>query len=167
MAPKTEMKSASASEFRELMGRFASGVTVVTAVDSEGNPAGMTASAVAAASLHPPLLLVCINHDDPFHAVITSAKTFAINVLADDQEAISRFFAGEAAERFEHVLYREGPEGLPLLGGVVAHILCERSDAVAAGDHTIFIGRVVGGTTFQQPPLLHYRSRYTTPDVGE
>ena len=161
------MNSASIAEFRELLGRFASGVTVVTATDRNGKPAGMTVSAVAAASLEPPLLLVCINHEDPFHAVISAAATFAINVLADDQEAISRFFADEAAERFRHVLYRQGPDGLPLLDGTIAHIICERSDAFSAGDHTIFLGRVTGGATFQQIPLLHFRGGYSTPATEE
>ncbi len=163
----TNLISVSTAEFRELMGRFASGVTVVTATDAGGQPAGMTASAVAAASLDPPLLLVCINHDDPFHEVISAASTFAINVLAGDQQAISQFFAGDAAERFCHILYRKGPDALPLLDGAVAHILCERTRAFPAGDHTIFLGRVTGGTTFQQIPLLHYRGRYSTPATDD
>ncbi len=163
MSDNAKAVSASSTQFRNLMGRFASGVTVVTATDTRGEPAGMTASAVAAASLDPPLLLVCVNHEDPFHDVMQTAPIFAVNVLAADQEAMSQFFAGDASERFDHVLYRRGPDGLPLLDGVVAHILCERVDELKAGDHTIFLGRVTGGAAFQQPPLLHYRGRYSTP----
>lgn len=157
------MTSTSPEHFRLLLGRFASGVTVATTLDECGVAAGMTATAVAAVSLEPPLLLVCVNHDDRFFEVLTQAAAFAINVLAHDQEALSRQFAGEAADRFRNVRYHEGPLGMPLLEGSLAHIVCDRWSAVPAGDHTVFIGRVVDGRVFDRPPLLHFRGDYTTP----
>jgi flavin reductase (DIM6/NTAB) family NADH-FMN oxidoreductase RutF len=167
MKETLSVDSVSSNEYRELMGRFATGVTVVTAVDAAGDPGGMTASAVSGVSLDPPLLLVCVNHDDPFHAALSQAPWFAINVLASDQEAMSRRFAGAYAARFSNAPYRKGPEGLPLLNGAVAHLLCERWQVIPAGDHTIFLGRVTGGSVFEQRPLLHYRGRYTSPTAPE
>lgn len=157
------MTSATANQFRLLLSGFATGVTVATAVDGAGRPHGMTASAVSAASLDPPLLLLCVDRAADFHPVLSQAERFALSVLASDQEHLSRRFAAEPAEdRFAGVPYRAGPDGLPLLEGAVAHIVCARWGAYQVGDHTIFIGQVTAGDVYQGKPLLHYRSRYTT-----
>ncbi len=157
-----ERPSASPEQFRELLAQFASGVTVATTLTESGQAVGMTATAVAAVSLEPPLLLVCVNHSDPFHEALENARMFAINILARDQQRLSQQFAGSAEARFRSVTCREGPGGLPLLDGAVAHIVCERWHRLAAGDHTVFLGRVVGGSTYDRAPLLHFRSGYTT-----
>jgi len=149
-------------QFRQLLGRFATGVTVVTALDPQGSPAGMTASSVSSVSLEPPLLLVCVGHQADFHPIISAAPRFAVNVLAADQEPLSRQFAAPDRNRFAGVTYRSGPQGVPLLNGVVAHLLCDRWGQQEAGDHTVFFGLVTGGETFDRPPLLYYRSRYTS-----
>jgi flavin reductase (DIM6/NTAB) family NADH-FMN oxidoreductase RutF len=154
--------AASPTQFRQLLGRFATGVTVVTALDPEGRPAGMTASAVSSVSLEPPLLLVCVGHQADFHPVIAAAPRFALNVLAADQEHLSRRFAASDTDRFAGVPCRSGPHGVPLLEGVVAHILCDRRSREEAGDHTVFIGLVTGGETFDRPPLLYFGSQYTS-----
>lgn len=156
------MRSTSPAQFRQLLGHFASGVTVATAVDRRGQASGMTATAVAAVSLEPPLLLLCVNHDDAFHADLSGAPTFVINVLAQDQEPLSRQFAGDAAARFQGVRYSRGPHKAPLLDGVVAHIVCEQWHSIPAGDHTVFIGRVVDGEVFRRAPLLHFRGVYAS-----
>lgn len=146
--------------FRALVGSFATGVTVLTAVDREGRPVGMTASAVSAVSLTPPLLLVCIDLNADCHDVVRAADRFALNVLAADQEPLSQRFADEIPDRFADVRYRAGPGGLPLLEGTVAHILCAPDREVTAGDHTIFIARVTGGQPHGGEPLLHFRGAY-------
>jgi flavin reductase (DIM6/NTAB) family NADH-FMN oxidoreductase RutF len=152
-----------AARFRTLLGRFATGVTVLTTrtPPPERRPHGMTASAVASVSLDPPLVAVCVDQRHDIHAAIEVARRFALNVLAAEQEALSRRFAGNDPDRFAGVAYHDGADGLPLLEGVVAHIECDRHDAVRAGDHTLFIGRVTGGETADRPPLLHYRGGYT------
>ncbi len=152
--------SATPSEFRRLMGSFTSGVSVITATDGQGGVAGMTATAVAAVSLDPPLVSVCVNHSDPLHAVMRRARSFAVNILAEDQVDISQQFAAESSLRFRDVRYTDGPHGVRLLENVVAHILCEPWKTMVAGDHTIFLGRVSGGATFDRQPLLHYQGRY-------
>jgi 3-hydroxy-9,10-secoandrosta-1,3,5(10)-triene-9,17-dione monooxygenase reductase component len=146
--------------FRTLMGSFASGVAVVTARDAAGAPAGMTASAVSSVSLEPPLLVVCVDRATDFHRSIEAAPRFALSVLAADQETLSRRFASEAADRFAGVGYTLDQYGLPLLDGVVAHIVCERWDARPAGDHTLFFGLVIGGAGFPRTPLVHFRGGY-------
>lgn len=152
----------SPAEYRQLLGRFATGVTVVTTLDGQRRPAGMTASALSAASLEPPLLLVCVSRTTDFHDVLRAADRFAVNVLARDQDELSQRFATDGIERFAGVRYTPGPAGVPLLDGVVAHIFCERGAFQEAGDHSMFLGRVTGGQVFDGAPLLHYRGQYTT-----
>ena len=146
--------------FRELLGRFATGVTILTTRAADGRPFGMTANAVASVSLEPPLVLVCVDRTRDMHDVLRDAPRFALSVLAADQEALSRRFAEDSADRFAGVPLVEGPHGLPLVRGAVAHLVCARRDAVAAGDHTIFIGLVIGGTPFDRPPLVYFRAAY-------
>ncbi|MBI2401292.1 MAG: flavin reductase family protein [Gemmatimonadetes bacterium] len=150
------------TQFRQLLGRFATGVTVVTALDPSGRPAGMTATALASVSLDPPLLLVCVGLQAEFHKAMSAAARFAVNVLAADQEHLSRQFAATGREHFAGVAHHAGPHGLPLLDGVVAHVFCDRWDRHEAGDHTVFFGLVTGGETFERPPLVYFRSQYTT-----
>lgn len=146
--------------FRQLMGRFATGVTVLTARDAAGQPVGMTANAVASASLEPPLVLVCVDQARDCHPVLERAAHFGLTVLAADQEPLSRRFAAETADRFDGIAVQEGAHGVPLLPGAVAHVVCARHAAVPAGDHTIFVGRVVAGTWSERPPLVYFRSAY-------
>lgn len=156
------MPSADAAEFRHLMGCFATGVTVVTTLDRDARPAGMTASAISSVSLDPPLLLVCVGHQAEFHRALSAATRFAVNILAADQEHLSRQFAATGGDHFDGVAYRLGPHGIPLLDGVVAHVWCDRWGEHQAGDHTVFVGLVTGGQAFGRPPLVYFRSRYTT-----
>ena len=136
---------ASAAQFRQLLSGFASGVTVATAVDHAGRPYGMTASAVSAVSLEPPLLLVCVDHAADFHAILSRAERFALSVLAADQEHLSVRFAADRPDRFSGVPHTVQADGLPLVDGAAAHITCRKWGAYEAGDHTIFIGQVSDG----------------------
>ncbi len=151
-------------QFRSLLSCFATGVTVATTVDANGRPWGMTASAVASVSLEPPLLLICVDREAKFHAAVDGAAGFALNVLAAHQEELSRTFASRLEDPFASADHRIGPDGFPLLAGVVAHIICSSWGTFEAGDHTVFFGRVSGGETFDGTPLIHYRSEYTTTD---
>jgi len=148
--------------YRELMARLPTGVTVATTIDQGGRPHGMTASAVASASLDPPLVLVCVDREADFHAAVLGARGFALSVLASDQERLSRRFADDRPDRFDGVAFWPGPGGLPLLDGAAAHVICDSRGAHDAGDHTVFFGLVTAGTTFDRLPLVHYRGGYTT-----
>ncbi|HKW41722.1 MAG TPA: flavin reductase family protein [Gemmatimonadales bacterium] len=155
------MPGADPALFRQLLGRFATGVTVVTARDAAGRPVGMTASSVASVSLHPPLVLVSVDQVNDMHPALKAAQRFILNVLAADQEVISRRFAAEHPNRFDGIRYRDSQHGLPVLDGVVASIECEKHGEAPGGDHTVFFGLVTGGSVYDRQPLLYYRGGYT------
>lgn len=146
--------------FRQMLGRFATGVTVLTVTAPDGRPHGMTASSLTSASLEPPLVLVCVDHAARMHPFITSADAFVVNVLAGDQEDLSRRFADPHDDRFDGVGYRTSASGLVLLDGALAHIECRRHTLYEAGDHTIVLGRVVGGDAREGGPLMYFRGGY-------
>lgn len=147
--------------FRSVLGRFASGVTVVTVVDPDGRDLGMTVSAFASVSLDPPLVSVCIDHAASMHGALLIAERFGVNILASEQEALSRRFAGvESVHRFEGIGYERGESGVVLLDDAVAHMECERVTQHEAGDHTLFIGQVERAIARDARPLLYYRGGY-------
>lgn len=147
--------------FRSVLGRFASGVTVVTARDAEGRDHGMTVSAFCSASLVPPLVLTCVDRAASMHDVLAYAGHFAVNILAADQEALSRRFSGrEEHLRFDGLGYTRGQTGAALLDDVLAHIECRRVDQHLVGDHTVFIGEVEAALAMPESPLLYYRGGY-------
>jgi flavin reductase (DIM6/NTAB) family NADH-FMN oxidoreductase RutF len=153
-------------EFRQLCGRFATGVTVVTTLDDAGRPAGMTANSFASVSLDPPLISVAVDKAASMYAAITAAQTFTVNILEAHQEALSRRFAAGLPDRFEGVGWHRGNDGQLVLDGVLAHLSCEKWQEFDAGDHTIVIGRVRFGTSAEHGrPLLYYRGGYTDPDA--
>lgn len=151
-----------ADQFRQLMGRFATGVSVVTVRGAGGRPMGMTASSLASVSLEPPLLLVAVDRQNDMHDALQRAPHFAINILTERQEALSRRFASTDPNRFDGVGYRESRHGVPLLDDVLAHIECEAHGAVPGGDHTVYFGLVMGGDVTERRPLIYFRSGYGT-----
>lgn len=142
------------------MGRFATGVTVLTVNDPRGRPLGMTASSLASVSLVPPLVSVCVSHEAELHDAMLAAPVFVVNILESGQETLSRRFADPHEDRFDGVGYHRSPEGLVLLDGALAHLECDHHANFPGGDHTIIIGRVIGGTTGEGRPLLYYRGGY-------
>lgn len=155
------MAGADPALFRQLLGRFATGVTVVTTRDPAGRPQGMTASSVASVSLHPPLVMVSVDQANDMHPALRAARRFVLNVLADDQEALSRRFAAEHPDRFEGIAYRDSTHGIPVIEGTVASIECEKQAEAPGGDHTVFFGLVTGGRVSDRRPLIYHQSRYT------
>ena len=148
------------AQFRELLGRFATGVTVLTVATSDGKPLGMTANSLASVSLQPPLISVCVDRAAEMHDAILRAPEFVVNVLSSPQETLARRFADQHEDRFEGIGYHLSPGGLILLDGALAHIECQWHAQYPGGDHTIVVGRVVGGATGDARPLLYYRGGY-------
>ena len=144
------------------MGRFATGVTVLTVNGPGDRPLGMTASSLASVSLVPPLVSVCVDHQAELHDSILASPVFVVNILESRQETLSRRFADAHEDRFDGIGYHRSPEGLVLLDGALAHIECDRFASYPGGDHTIIIGRVIGGSTGDGRPLLYYRGGYGT-----
>lgn len=160
------MTGVDAALFRHLLGRFATGVTVITTRHADGQPEGMTASSVASVSLEPPLLLVSVDRQNVMHEALAQASHFVVNILAADQEALSRRFAELEQNRFEGVGFHASRLGLPILDGVLAHIECVKDAVVPAGDHTVYVGLVTGGAVTDQRPLLYYRGGYADLSGG-
>ena len=149
------------ARFRSVLGRFASGVTVVTIRDRSGTDRGMTVSAFCSLSLSPPLVLVCIDKTAELHDTLAETPRFVVNILEAGQEAVSRRFAEHVGDRFDGIGYSRGVTGAPLINGALAHIECEMVASHTGGDHTIYIGEVVAAQATQDRPLLYYRGGYT------
>src|ERR1700742_4465896 len=150
----------SKDEFRSVMSRFASGVTVVTSKGEDDKPNGLTVSAFASLSLEPPLVLICIDKRASIHALLTAGRHFAVNVLNEDQEILSRHFASRDVERFSGIGYTDGVTGVPLLNDVLAAIECRIVDTYPGGDHTIVVGEVEHGGVKDGKPLAYFRGGY-------
>jgi flavin reductase (DIM6/NTAB) family NADH-FMN oxidoreductase RutF len=148
--------------FRAVLGRFASGVTIVTTQDADGRDQGMTVSAFSSLSLDPPLVLVCIDHGASLWPVLRTAPHFAINILASAQEALSRRFSSKEGDRFEGVGFSRGSSGVALLDDTLAAVECTVTSRVEQGDHTILIGTVDFGVARDLQPLLYYRGGYAS-----
>lgn len=147
--------------FRSVLGRFASGVTVVTVRDAGNHDCGMTVSAFCSVSLAPPLVLICIDKSASSHDALLAASHFAVNVLAASQEPISRRFSSVDDEtRFDGVGYTRGVSGAALIDDALAHIECRRVQHHSAGDHTVVIGEVEAAVAHSHRPLLYYRGGY-------
>lgn len=147
------------AEFRHVLGHFASGVTVVTARNGDIRR-GITVSSFCSLSLEPPLVLICIDHTTTSHELIRAAGSFAVNILAEDGEWLSRHFASRETDKFAAVRYRDGAGGAPLLIDALAHLECRVVDQFPGGDHTIFVGEVLRADAREGKPLLYYRSGY-------
>jgi flavin reductase (DIM6/NTAB) family NADH-FMN oxidoreductase RutF len=152
-----------ADEFRDAMGHFATGVTVVTSVGPDGNPVGTTANAVSALSLDPPLVLVCFSHTSHTLQAVRAHGAFAVNMLAAPQGHLSAAFARRGlAAAWDGVRHRRGPTGSPRLEGVLAALECTVEHFLPGGDHQIVVGRVREAETNGRDavPLVYWRGAY-------
>jgi flavin reductase ActVB len=149
--------------FRQTMSRYASGVTVVTAMDETGMPWGLTANAVSSVSLNPPLVLMCIDKKANTYEVVTKASFFAVNFLNGRQDELALLFATRGADKFAGIPYHVGVTGAPLLPDVsIAVIECRMFAQYEGGDHTIVVGEVVTTTLSEGQPLLFYDRTFGT-----
>jgi flavin reductase (DIM6/NTAB) family NADH-FMN oxidoreductase RutF len=146
--------------FRSVLGRFVSGVTIVTARDADGEDHGMTASAFSSVSLEPPLILISIAHDATLHPIVLHVDELAVSILTASQEAIARRFAEKLDNRFEGVGFTRGITGAPLIDGALAHIEARIAHRYPGGDHTIFVAEVFAALATMDEPLVYYRGGY-------
>jgi flavin reductase (DIM6/NTAB) family NADH-FMN oxidoreductase RutF len=151
-------------EFRKAMGSFSTGVTVIT-VDYGSAVHGMTANAFTSVSLDPLLVLVCVDHRARTHTHLHARKRFGVNVLAENQRAISEYYARpiqshEAAEQEAGARFDRTQHGTPVLHGALAYLECRLHTAQDAGDHTIFIAEAEEVVVREGDPLLYFRSEY-------
>jgi flavin reductase (DIM6/NTAB) family NADH-FMN oxidoreductase RutF len=144
--------------FRDVIGHFASGVTVITTRAEEVNY-GLTASAVSSLSLDPPMVLVCINKRAGTPKVISNVKVFAVNILREDQQAIARQFATPHPDKFREIPITIGELGVPLLSQALATIECRVVSEVTGGTHAVFLAEVQAAHAAEGMPLAYYRGR--------
>ena len=147
-------------QFRRICGKFASGITIATVLDSGGSPHGMTANSFTSVSMTPPLVLVCVDHRTRILEHFRIGDHFGINILSASQKQLSDKFAGSGYDRFEGVTWHPGQTGVPLLPEVLATIECSRVNVVTAGDHDIVIGEVLHANCEDGDPLVFYCSQY-------
>jgi flavin reductase (DIM6/NTAB) family NADH-FMN oxidoreductase RutF len=152
--------SVDSDTFRAVLGRFATGITIITGRDDAGVDHGMTVSAFSSVSLNPPLVLACIDHAASMRGLMDTLTNIGINILSEGQEAISRRFSGKDIERFDGLGYTRGVSGVALLDDALAHLEARVVDRHQAGDHLIIIAEVEAAEAFSERPLLYYRSGY-------
>lgn len=147
-------------QFRHALGHLAGAVSVVTAKGADGKLYGITVTAFSSLSLEPPLVLICIDQRASLHQHLRLGGHFAVNMLGEHQESVSRLFAARDADRFNEIGFTEGITGSPLLSGSLAFVECSIVNAYAGGDHTIFVGEVTAANAIEGKPLLYYRGKY-------
>ena len=141
--------------FRDAMGKFATGVTVLL-TENEGETHGMTANGFVSISLDPKLVLISVGHKAKFLEKVSQSKTYTVNILAEDQEHYSRHFAGRPGDAVEFETLAEQP----VLKGAIAQIACEVVSEHVEGDHTLFIGKVIDLHLEDKNPLLFFSGKY-------
>ena len=141
------------------MGHFATGVTVVTTRHGD-QMYGMTANAVASLSLDPPLVLVAVDRRAQMHEALLGARFFAINILTEQQEELSRRFAMRGPKEWSDLAFSTAVTGAPIFEGALAYLDCLLSEVLPGGDHHIFTGEIVGGDTGSGRPLMYYGGKY-------
>lgn len=148
------------ARYRQVLGHFPTGVTVVAAMGDDG-PAGMAIGSFSSLSLDPPLVLFCPQRTSSSWQRIQGAGRFCVNILADDQEDVSRVFASKSDDKFAEIGWKRSANGAPQITGVLAHIDCEIHSVLDGGDHDIVVGRVTDLAVHHEGgPLVFYRGGY-------
>lgn len=153
--------------FREALGAFVTGVTVVSTLQPDGTPRGFTANSFTSVSLVPPLVLVCVAKSASTYPIVSDAPHFAVSVLAEHQKDVSSLFASKAQDKFSRTRWNAGPGGSPIVEGAAAWFDCRRRQAVDAGDHVILIGEVIGVGHSDASPLGYCRGAYLTFSLAQ
>lgn len=149
-----------ADDFKAALGRFASGVTIITCRDRAGRPTGLTATSFASVSLDPPLVLFCLATSTNCFDAFQASAAFGVNILARDQEQLSNRFASKEEDKFRGAAVYAGSQGSPLLDGALVRMDCVVEDRYPGGDHIIYVGRVKSVDLAEGTPLLYFQGKY-------
>ena len=152
-------------EFRAALGRFPSGVTVVTTKDATGRFHGITVSAFSSVSLEPPMILVCIEKTTGTHYAFQESEFFVVNILAEGQEELSNHFASQIPDKFDSVDYHLGIGEIPVLENAFVTLECRLAYAHEGGDHTIFVGLIEKSSVENGKPLVYWHSNYRKLEI--
>ncbi len=145
------------SKFKEVMGNYPTGVTVVTMVDDAGTPLGLTVNSFASVSINPLLILWSIDKNVSSYEPFIKTSHFAVNILASDQSDLCMLFATKGTDRFGNCEWQHSEHNLPILAGVAGVLQCKTVQTIDAGDHTILIGEVLEIQSDDKAPLLYHR----------
>lgn len=148
---------------RSALGRFTTGVTIVTAIGTKNRPVGVTANSFASVSLDPPLVSWSLSRESPNLSTFRDGARFAVNILSQTQQSLSTRFARPVEDKFADISWRAETTGCPILPDAIAWFDCRLFDAHEAGDHTIFVGRVVAFEEREGAPLIFFGGRYGAP----
>jgi flavin reductase (DIM6/NTAB) family NADH-FMN oxidoreductase RutF len=163
----SDSRRLTSEEFREVIGHFASGVTIVT-VSADGRPYGTTASAVTSLALEPPMLLVCLKRESATGRAMAAAGAFAVNILGEEHGELATRFARKGGDKFAGVELTDGEQGHPLLATAIAQLECRVTEQVAAGTHVVFIAEVEAATAQRgAPPLAYFRGRFGRLELAD
>ena len=166
MLPGVNILAVSKDEFRAAMGEFATGVTVITTMDDNGEPHAMTANSFTSVCLEPPVILVCVAHGTHTHGFLSNSGQFGVNILSRDQQDVGALFAKRPEDRTGDVKYSysEGEEGLPVLDDSNLFLGCQVVGTHVYGDHTVYLGEVKEIRRSEaKAPLMFYQSRWYNP----
>ncbi len=147
-------------KFRQALSQYATGVTVVSALKTDGSPAGLTVNSFTSVSLDPPLILWCLGLDSSAFDIFSNIDRFAVNVLTADQMDLAILFASNRKDKFTGVAWQPGIGGIPLIKGSLATFECRLETTYPGGDHIILLGRVEYYSVKEGKPLLFHNSRF-------
>jgi 4-hydroxyphenylacetate 3-hydroxylase, reductase component len=147
-------------ELRRVMGHFATGVTVITTKDKDGNPNGLTANAFMSLSLNPPLVVISVDKSATCYGCFELQNGFTVNFLSEDQEEIPRRFATKGADKFADLKWRAGTNGAAIIDGVLGYVECKITECHEGGDHSIVVGEIVDVSASGERPLLFFKGKY-------
>ena len=150
-------------DFRDTVGCFATGITIITTIDADGSPIGLTANSFSSLSLDPPLVLFCLDRKVASFDAFKAGGNFAVNILSTGQQDVSNRFAKSGPEKWDGVTFDTWGTGSPILPGCLANMECNVSSISEGGDHVIVIGEVVQmeRASADAMPLLYYRGSYS------
>lgn len=153
-------KNSRETAFKTVMGNYPTGVTVITTVDKDGTPVGLTVNSFASVSLDPTLILWSIDHRVSTLDIFKNAGKFAVHTLASDQGDICSIFASKGVDRFANCKWELSEQGLPIISGAYGVLQCNTHKQVEAGDHTILIGEVIDIQHEDKEPLLYHKRKF-------
>jgi flavin reductase (DIM6/NTAB) family NADH-FMN oxidoreductase RutF len=146
--------------YKELMGNYPTGVTVVTTADENGNPLGLTVNSFASVSIEPLLILWSIDKKVSSYETFCKTDKFAVHILSEQQGDICTLFATKGTDRFANCTWGKSPYGLPIISGAAGVLQCKTYNRIEAGDHMILIGEIIDIHDDRKEPLLYHKRRF-------
>ena len=153
------MKTFDSKFFRQTLGKYSTGITVVTSSDNDGNPLGMTVNSFTSVSLDPSLVLWCIDKKQPSYNSFMDAKGYAVNILSKDQNDLCFKFSSQLDDKFKNVIWKRSENGFPILENCLAWFDCKKWNYYSGGDHQILVGEVTSFDSFELEPLTYWNGQ--------